>query len=1201
MKMFKPFDLTNGPLTGKILIEASAGTGKTFTITRIFLRLLLEKNIPVQKILVVSFTEAATNELKERILKELIEARSVFAGLATKDPFLTVFLKKFTDLEAAKSRLTAAIQNFDEAAIFTIHKFCNRILREQAFESGSPFDAELVTEQRSLLLQIVEDFWRRAFYSESGLFLGYALPRLGSPEKLFRLIEQVVGKPYMRIIPEIEPLDCRAEEAAFAHSFEKVKSAWHFHRSEVISKLKAHKGWNKGVSKKLPAIIKDFDAYGRTNLALDLFNNFEYLTRGNLGTKTNKGYEPPEHPFFDLCQQHWENHENLKTCYGARLIWLRKSLVGYVRAELPKLKEQRNIYFFDDLLINLRDALHDSQYDLAVQVRRQYEAALIDEFQDTDPVQYDIFTKIFDHPGASLFLIGDPKQAVYGFRGADIFAYMKAKEQTKPEMRFTLTTNYRSSAKLVDAVNAVFGKGSNVFLYHDIPFLPAEPAAEADIPQLQIDKDEKPFQLWYLDKDNPIYTGTRLATQDAKKIIEDAVATEIVRLLRLGREKKAGRRVQEKHIAVLVRSNAEARLMQHTLKKRGVNSVLRSTESLFVSAEATDFQRILTAIAEPRRTGLVKAALATEIMGISADELLEFRDNSEKLDSFFERFLQYHNVWQQSGFIRMFKEFLREEQVFAKLLNFPDGERRITNLLHLSEILNKAAMSRKLGMSGLLSWLSEQKSLADKSAEEYQIRLESDDNAVTLMTMHMSKGLQYPIVFCPFTWHGSEVSRKGLLEFHDENNDMMHTIDLSSEKSEQNKIYAGKENLAEKLRLLYVALTRAQNRCYLVLCNLTTAKSSAPAYVFHRPKPFDESNPIESLKNHLQRYSSEQYRNDLVTVMKKAPDVVNFVEIPQPGNEELKREMNLNQKLSCRSFATEIERSMGISSYSSLISKQPYSPEFADYDTLFLSPTRVSSKQEKIPVSEFSDFLNFPRGTKAGTFIHAILQTIDYTTFSSQPDDDWLKMKLQAFGFREEWSDAVTKMIKNVLAVELVVPGNAPFRLSDISGNDRINELEFYFPLQSFSANELSTIFSDATLTERFAGFAEKVRDLTFQPFKGFMKGFIDLVFETNGRFYIVDWKSNYLGNDIKKYGQSSLQEAMIEHFYLLQYHIYTVALHLYLKLRKPDYDYGQHFGGVFYFFLRGIDPIRGSQFGVFYDRPSEQIISRLTAKLVDD
>ena len=1190
------FDLLRNPLEGNNLIEASAGTGKTFTITMLILRLLIEKDLKLEQILVVTFTEAATNELKERARKMLLDARRAFISGKCEDKTLTAYIRQHGDARAALHKLEDAVRDFDEAAILTIHGFCNKVLQESAFESGGLFDTELVTEQSDILQDIVDDFWRQNMYAASGLFTSFCVNQL-SPEHLFKLVEDKVGLLYMEVIPDgaDEPFD--DVEHAFGASYQSIRDVWVTVRPEVETILnRPDNGLNRNLYRpaSIPFWLKDLDVYtasAQPNPVLP--DAFEKFTSSKLKSSVRGSANPPVHSFFDLCETHYRNYLNLESAYKKRIIFLKRKLIDFVKTELKRRKEQNNIYFFDDLLLNLHETLEKGgEHGLVKTVRNQYRAALIDEFQDTDPVQYEIFRRIFGEGQNPLFLIGDPKQAIYGFRGADIFAYMRAKNEIP--QHYTLSTNYRSGPELVQAINTLFQSARNEkpFIYDEIPYTTVRAADREAREHLTINGDtQKPLRIVYADARKYTSDWKPIRKRDARIIIVKTIAEEVARLLSLGEEgalKIGDTPLEQKDVAILVRSNLEARLLQEELTRVGVHSVLYGSANLFESNEARELELILSAVVEPKRESRIKAAICTEIAGLNATDFNALNEDEGRMEVWFERFARYHTTWQQKGFMRMLREMMEEGHWLSRLMSYSDGERRITNLLHLAEILNESELRNRFGMTGTLKWLSQQRNLNEglrrKAPFEHQLRLESDENAVKLVTMHMSKGLEYPVVFCPFTWSGSWLWNASTFAFHSPDERQIYTFDLGSENQDRHKIFAEKEELAENLRLLYVAVTRAKHLCYLVWGRFWESGKSAPGYLMHQPSQLLSDDLLKEMDQHFRALEDEDLLGRLGEIAVQSGDTIAIEKLPEVDGVIFRPQEKKSSGLTCRQFAGQIDRSRRISSFSALISDQAHSAELPDYDSIEDERRESAS----VPEEPYQHYRTFPRGTRPGTFIHDILENVD---FQAETFDGLVSEKLQAYGYEQDWQPAISRLLDELTALELGQGDR--FRLRDISNTKRLNELEFYFPVSLLTTGKLELTFrnhrSDAN------DFTESIANLGFPALKGFMKGFMDLVFEANGKFYIADWKSNYLGDSSQDYAQPILRKTMMESYYFLQYHIYVVALNQYLHLRLPDYDYDRHFGGVLYFFLRGIDFSKGQDYGVFSARPTALMVAELT------
>jgi len=1225
------FDLLNSPLEGTSLIEASAGTGKTHTITGLFLRLVLEKGLVVNEILVVTFTEAATEELKDRIRTKLWEAIGAFSGGRDDDAWLNGLLRKTKNPKTALRRLNEALRSFDQAAIFTIHGFCRRMLHENAFESGSLFDTELVTDQEKLKQEIVDDFWRKHFYEASPLFVNYALNNDFSPDNLLSLLSNRVSQPYLKIIPDTGIPDSSQQENEFSVSFKEISKAWQSAREEVEEILATYEGLNRNRYRKanIPIWIQAMDHYVKSRGHNPiLFKGFEKFTASEIEISLKKDYAPPEHPFFECCERLKNAFDDLEDIFKRHLLGLKIELFHYARNELTRKKGEKNIQSFDDLLLKLHKALEGkSGVYLAGAIRAKFKAALIDEFQDTDPVQYAIFKKVFGTEDRLLFLIGDPKQAIYGFRGADIFAYMKAKGDAKSQ--YTLRENWRSDPDLIAAINAVFTQTEHPFVYDEIPFQPAVPAERKDITVLRLNgQSEPPFQLWFVEAGKITGSEKSLTKAKAREMIPQAVAAEISRLLgRMGQvytldssyeERRADpiRYLREGDIAVLVRTNAEARLMQEALTGLHIPSVLYSTGDLFDTHEAMEMERLLAAIAEPGNERLLRAGLTTDIMGVSGEEICGLLEDETGWENWLVKFKTFHDLWNERGFIRMFRYLLIQEKVQPRLMSLPDGERRNTNLLHLSEVLHQKSVEKKLGMADLLKWLSEQRDGSTPGFEEHPLRLESDENAVKLVTIHKSKGLEYPVVFCPFSWDGSRMMRpKDPFMFHDEAHSMTLTLDLGSSHMDENRPIAEKEILAENLRLLYVALTRAKNRCYFIWGRFNKAETSAPAYLLHSPESWEEKNVVDAIANKFAGLSDEDVVSDLRIAVDRAGGSIGLSDMPVEQGRAYSPLQVREETFSCRKFSGTIDRQWRISSFSSLVSGLRHSDELPDRDAISLPDACDQKDFQELDTEEpVLDIFSFPRGAKPGTFLHDVLEHLDFAEGEPAFMKALVADKLREYKFESYWLDIICGTITTVLNAPLD-PGSEDLKFSCIQNRDRLNELEFYFPLKSISPEKLERLFqanmghqpvyggSSSThgADLRFPGGPpETIERLQFSPIRGFMKGFMDLVFQWRDRFYLVDWKSNFLGSRIEDYGQALLTMAMKKELYTLQYYIYTLALDQYLRLRMPGYRYEKHFGGVYYIFLRGVDSKMGPDFGIYRDVPSPELISALREGLIE-
>jgi exodeoxyribonuclease V beta subunit len=1194
------FDLLNSPLEGTNLIEAGAGTGKTYTLAGLFLRLILERRLRVNEILVVTYTVAATEELRDRIRRKIREALEACSAGTSPDSFLQSLLLTVPDREEAAVLLHAALLDFDEAAIFTIHGFCQRTLQESAFESGSLFDTELEPEEESgLIAEIVQDFWRRHFYDAPREWVQYALSLNLSPATFLELLKKGRSQPDLKIIPRTDPVFFTTLEP-FRRVYAELRNAWPEAREEVEQAF-SDPALTADYTDRVSATLGLMDVFLEENSpAFPLPEKFEKFTTRGLEKKTRKNLKTPRHSYFLLCDALQLAAGALRLEMDRHLLYLKGAVFQVLGQELPIRKQWRNIQSFDDLLIRLRRSLEKAGGDeLSREVRRRYRAALIDEFQDTDPVQYAIFQNIFGKGGSILFLIGDPKQAIYSFRGADLFAYLKASGRV--DRRYTLDRNWRSEPGLIAAVNTVFGSRENAFLFREIPFEPAVAEEGGTHALLAIrGKMESPLHFWLVDSGD----GGLINKGEAEALIPGAVAGEISRLLRLGKKGEAlldSRRLREGDLAVLVRTNRQARLMQTALGRLNIASVLHTTGNLFDSYEAQEMQRVLDGMVHPLREGRIRAALTTNLLGVTGETLERLSRDEAGWEEWLSRFREYYEIGERKGFIRMFRYFLLREKVRSRLLGLPDGERRLTNVLHLSEVLHQRAVEEKLGLTGLLKWLVRQGDPGSPRLEEHQLRLESDAEAVKIVTIHRSKGLEYPIVFCPFNWDPSKI-KKGAFTFHDREDDWRLNLVLDPKAGGDRDLaeLAAEEELAENLRLLYVSLTRAKNRCYLIWGRFRDAETSSLAYLLAPPGDADE-NIVQKVGTHFQSKTDGMLRQDLDGLARKSKGMIRVTDLPRAPGEEVSPGEKDWEELSGRVFRGPVSRDWQIASFSRLtvgVKETFDSPPSEDASADLPDHDQALAAEEPLLDPEPFSIFAFPRGAKAGTLLHDLLEDLDFSETDPLVIKKLVADKLAEYGFDSKWQETVVGLIGRVLKAPLPSPSGS-FTLAQISRAERLNELEFNLPLQRVTPRGLAKIFADHGGAGMSAGFPARLENLDFQPARGFMKGFIDLVFQFQGRFYLVDWKSNFLGARVQDYHRENLVRAMEDHFYRLQLNLYVLALHRYLKYRLPGYRYAEHFGGAFYLFLRGLNPGEEKGFGIYSESPREGLIEVLSQSLI--
>ncbi len=1178
-------------LDGINLIEASAGTGKTFTIAGLYLRLVVEQGRTVDSILVVTFTEAATAELRARIRRRLVEAAQSIAHDASHATLRqALFLAELPERELALSRLRRAILDFDRAAIFTIHGFCQRVLQENAFESGQRFDVEVITDVSQLKQQVLADFWRLSAQDLSPVLLRELQSRNVDAEKLLAAVERHLHRPYLRIVGGETPGNIDQGFADLDELRHRLAVCWQQHQDSVKTCFLDNPcldGRKYRASSRSDWLVNMAQFLAGTELKP--FKHFAKFASRELNAALRKNCTAaPQHEFFDLCQTYLVAWDSLTTQIEQSLRYLQRQLLHFLNDELTKRKSHAGQMAFDDMLLRVAAALCSDGGDaLAKAVRQRFGAALIDEFQDTDPLQYQIFSRIYQQSDCPLFLVGDPKQAIYSFRGADLFAYLNARNDAT--RRYTLRRNWRSEPRLIRAFNALFER-TRAFVYDAILFDPALAADHHDRPLLYDHGiPGGGLAVWLL----PPADKPPLNKHDATALAIDRVADEIVRLLQdalTGKIKIGAEPLQAGQIAILVRSHHQGTKIQIALRRRGVYSVQRSTQSVFASTEAMALERLLRALSNPTDERLIRTALATPLFGYDGHDLHRLDEDERALERVVTDFAEAQRQWRQRGIYPMLRQLLQHYGVAARLLALADGERRLTNLYHLLELLHQHTSPEHGGTEAVIQWLALMRQGGSNSGDGVaELRLESDEDLVQIVTLHKSKGLQYPVVFCPFLWDGhlhSEKSQDSLL-FHEPETGQA-VLDLGSPQGEEAHRLAQHEELAESLRLAYVGITRAMHRCYLVWGLINQAGSSPLGWLLHTATDDSPALPND-LQARFKNLTFAQLQGRLDEISDDTDGALYRLEgTPHEGRYHGRADST--RACEARSFARVLTVHNQTTSFTALArTADPFALAVPDHDAE--QPVERSAGQ---PRTETKDSFGFPRGSRAGTCLHSLFEHLDFT--DPDPDDiqSQCRMTLPRFGFDLDWVPVAAQMVTQVLDTPLNTAG---FRLRGLGSQHRLVEMAFQYPIDRFSVDGLKDLIQ-AYWLDAFPGLESAIQGLNFATVTGYLRGFIDLIYEDQGQYFILDYKSNWLGDDLTAYAPTALTHAVLHEHYYLQFLLYTLALHRLLAQRLPGYDYSCHCGGVYYLFLRGMRAAEGPNYGVYFHRPPQPLIQALDAAI---
>lgn len=1185
-------------LDGVQLIEASAGTGKTFTLATLFTRLIVERRRRLGDVLAVTYTEAATQELRKRIRERLALAADLVGTPPRDDEPHEVALTRFvidrhlvggeeTPVHLAR-RLRAAAEETDLAAIFTIHGFCARVLREHALDAGQDFDAgELLGNTHALYAKIAADLWR-TYAADPGTV--DALTGLWSgPDALAEDLPALCGPlPLLPPAPSDDGGDRQvAVQATRAGRAAHLVDAIGLHLADAQAAIAAafdHKVFD-GRRARRPSFDKAFDEL-QAGAARAEWPRTDKTHVQKLMPEALRGFckdaddaRVAASPLFDAWRDWCEADDAWQHLQLRRRAGLLHRLRSDARRRLDHLKRTRRVQTYDDLIERVAVALDGTHRQaLVAALRAQYRVALVDEFQDTDERQWRIFARVFgdsDEVRAlgetpALFLIGDPKQAIYGFRGGDVATYLLARRAADEAPR--LSHNFRSRPAVLRAVRALYesadAAGQDAFAHPDIRFEPVDPggkrgdddylhdgtAAPALTLRLLRSGDGRP-----LDADGSRGAATAACVADIHRVLGDA---------RAGRAHIDGRPVQPGDIAVLVRNHKEATRMLQALARAGVPAVAAGKQSLFASAEAVELRTLLLALLHPADSGRLRAALATVLLGEDAAALAALDENGDAQRQHQIRLLHWRERWQRGGPFALVSELCAAQA--ERLLGLLDGERRLTNYLQLGEQLQEAA-ARTLGLHGLSDWLQARMADADADDEAQLLRLESDALRVQIVTLHKSKGLEYPLVYLPFAGLGTSRPDGGRHRVvHDGTRRVLHwRIDKDDPAWKAAAEGARRDAIAEDARLLYVGLTRAKHALWIAAGDVADSAKSRLAPLIADPA---------LLAAHAD-----------IRIVEGPPE-------PPPPRLPPDREAGVAP---ARVAMRRIVADWWVYSFTQLAHAE------GGADPLASSTQADPGGEDEAPASDIDEAPRDvampssvdPRfaGSRFGVVMHGALEHADFAAWRTwlpgdpapEGQDLVIADALREGGYAEadvaDGLGVLVPLVGNTLGT--VMPEG--IRLADLPADRRRAEIEFHFAMRPTGVPALLALLHAHGLLRHRTAFGAR------QRLEGLMTGLIDLTYVHEGRWYVLDYKSNQL----PAYDAADMQRAMAHSEYDLQALIYTLALHRWLRFRRGDaYDYARDFGGIRYLFCRGLDLTRQPSPGVHAQRFPAELVHALDA-----
>lgn len=1171
--MIREFDFLREPLApGLNVLEASAGTGKTFTISHIIPCLLLDGAVShVGEILLVTYTNDAAAELASRV-RSVIEilAAPPAADEPDKQPGIHAIRKKFPS-DVISRTMGRALRQLDRLAVSTIHSFCMRVLQTEGVLCGWPVAPELVPDAREETTELLLDDWETRIAGD---------PELASLARAagWNIARQI---EFLRSALPLSNPEFMPEPRAFQSLIKDLRESRGIIAAGDFAGLEdALNGcpkWNKGAledADERSALFARVSKPGRA-LSVELFDDWRLLA-------SIPGWIPKRSADARALAVALEKRLEIQAA-GEAMEKIRRSEWDYCIEMLQNLRERvagvlraAGKVTYDGLLESVHRALtagDTASASLRGALRQRYKAALIDESQDTDPRQFEIFHSIFcgESPGRPMAMIGDPKQAIYAFRGADVNTYLAARERAG-ERVFRLTRTFRAPQPLVDCVNALFCN-EGAFLKDGLDCAPATSGVNGNRVLEEIGGGQTaPMEFWISpDAEDPARPPELDTSDSRKKYLARVTAGEIARLLESKARLNFGaeiREVRPADFAVLVSTHNEAEAVQDALGALGIPAVRGGGADIMASEEAAELLTLLRSVAEPRRTGWLRAALATRLLGWNAAQIagLDSGTGAPLLETFARL---REDVWETNGVAALLARLDEDHHILVRLAALPDGERRVTNFRQLTELLQNHASAGARSPEDILRWLelevAEAGSRAD--AEERQLRLESDEEAVRILTMHTAKGLEFPLVFCPFLWNPPNLKGPFQRLPGAGGTPVLVNKELLPDAAAE-PVELARLAMEDRLRLAYVAITRARVKVWIIAGeNAGRGKAAVPASALDWLLRGGENPDFASWAaaaagaGRAKRHSAalERLRN-----LSKAP--IDCRSLPAPfcpgGKLEAPHRTSSFSALS----PPVIPRPWVLASFSGITrEKHPHGPPAAD---------EVPAPGHKPDAP--NAFFGAPGGTLVGTAVHEWIEKWDFT----QPSQAALETHFSLYGLGKDcgvppFPHLLADMLDHLR--ETVLPGlRRP--VGEVCGNPAASEWQFHLPLRpGFSTGKLAAIFE----SNDCAAYARSLRELSPGQIDGYLQGFLDRIACDGDRYGVIDWKTNRL----PAYDPDSLLQCACRSHYFLQTHLYIVALRRFFHGRARIAD-------AWLVFLRGVRS--GSAEGVLHIAPPEKLLSEL-------
>ncbi|WP_343183946.1 exodeoxyribonuclease V subunit beta [Buchnera aphidicola (Ceratovacuna keduensis)] len=1134
------------------LIESSAGTGKTFSIIILFLRLALNiniknkyiKNLNVNKILILTFTNYSKNEIYKKIKIMISEFKKDCIKKNSNNIIYKKIIKKIKNINKVIEKLSKIEKEFDGSSILTIHQFCNNIIRENNFLFKIGFYKKIIKDEEKIILNSIKNFWRKNFYK--------------LPKEIVKIIYFYWKEP-KKIFIEIKNIIKNNIKTKLYKKFEKnnIKS---YHTLLIKKIIILKKKW-KTIEKTIKKIIKNLKKNKKGYKII-----LRYKKKINIWYKKKiKNYNIPKEiekivnlkniKTYVYIYKNLKYFSNYIKKFFKKKFFMKEFIIYKIINKIPKIikieKKKESKINFDDLTKCIKKSIEKNK-NILLLIKKKYPIAIIDEFQDTDIYQQKIFLKIYNKKSKKNIMIvfSDPKQCIYNFRKSNILLYNNFKKKIKNH--YFLDTNWRSSPNIVKFINKIFLKNKYPFLTKKIKFIKTKYKKKNNNIKIIINKsEEKNFQIIF-------YKKSKINFEKYFLWASDQCAKQISKWLSLGIKKKAiikyhnkKKIIEKKDIVILVKNKSENNYLKKSLNKYGINSYYQLEKiNIYKTEEIKEILILLKSTLDFSNKQKIINANSTKIISNSIHEIYKININKKKFFKQIKIFKKYNYILRKEGILNLIKYIIKNNIIKKNIFNKNKMEKYIKKYFYIAKHLEKKIYKiKKINL--FIYWL-EKKIFQENEKKKYFNKNEKT-NKIKITTIYKSKGLEYPIVIIPFLMHFKK--EKNFIYY--DKKKFIKLIDLKKKKYKKKIFY---ENIKDSIRLLYVSLTRAIVHCTIIISAIKKRKNTEYTDVHNSGigniLQNRKKKKFKSFKKIIKKLKKEKF----LKIVNKIKNIKKYIEIKK----EKKEKKNINLKKKYIKY-----KIISFTKINNNIKKNKNKNEIKNF---FLKKDK-----KKLIFNTYT----FPRGKIFGKILHKILKK-----FINKNDTKiyWIKNEIKKYNLNYKWAEIIYFWMKNIINTSISKNG---IKLSKIKKNNFVQDMKFNIYIKKKS---------DIKIFNKLI-YIKKNKKKKYKICKKIFVGIIDIVFLWKNKYYFIDFKSNYLGNKKKNYSKKKIKKYILKNKYDIQYKMYLLGINTYLKKNIKKYKFKKHFGGIFYLFLRSFEKItKCKKYGIFFIFP-KKFLKKINSK----